>query len=91
MNPDGSFGLKIQNLFARFGSYGDEIRVAEGTGWPDLSWEIQQTFFTERGMDLVVDPPAPAPERHVRAKFQTVSPRSGSTFSVSKGVSPILT
>ncbi|QDM31222.1 hypothetical protein FNL55_07880 [Tardiphaga sp. vice352] len=69
MNPDGSFGLKIQNLFARFGSYGDEIRVAEGTGWPDLSWEIQQTFFTERGMDLVVDPPAPAPERHVRAKI----------------------
>jgi len=65
MNTDGSFGLKIPDLFVRFRSQAEEIRVAEGTGWPDLSWEIQQLFFTERGMDLVVDPPAPAPDRHL--------------------------
>ena len=66
MNTDGSFGLKIPDLFVRFRSQDEEIRVSEGTGWPDLSWEIQQTFFTERGTDLVVDPPAPAPDRHLR-------------------------
>ena len=65
MNLDGSFGLKVPDLFVRFRSQAEGIRVAEGTGWADLSWEIQQAFFTERGMDLVVDPPAPAPDRHL--------------------------
>jgi hypothetical protein len=65
VNPDGRFGLKIPDLFARFRTHGAEAHVVEGTGWPDLSWEIQQAFFIERGIALVVDPFAPVPERHI--------------------------
>ncbi len=65
ITPDGAFGLKIPDLFARFRAYGAETKIAEGTGWPDLSWEIQQNFFVERGIDLVVDPFAPVPETHL--------------------------
>ncbi|WMT76975.1 MobA/MobL family protein [Bradyrhizobium sp. Ash2021] len=65
INPDGTFGLKIPDLFARFRTHGAEANVVEGTGWPDLAWETQQSFFLERGIELVVDPFAPAPERHL--------------------------
>jgi hypothetical protein len=65
VNPDGTFGLKIPDLFARFRTHGAEAGIAEGTGWPDLSWETQQSFFVERAIELVVDPFAPAPERHL--------------------------
>jgi hypothetical protein len=65
INPDGTFGLKIPDLFARFRTHGAEASVVEGTGWPDLAWETQQSFFLERGIELVVDPFAPAPERHL--------------------------
>jgi hypothetical protein len=38
--------------------------VAEATNWPWLSFEEQQSFFTELGIDLVVDPSAPYGDRH---------------------------
>lgn len=64
MAPDGSLGLKIPDFLARFRSNRAETDPVEGTGWPDISWEIQETFFAERAIDLVVEPCAPAPEHH---------------------------
>ena len=69
MAPDGTFGLKIPELFARFSVYGTKAKVSEGTDWPDLSFEIQATLFVERGIDLVVDPCAPVPEEHLDVDF----------------------
>lgn len=66
---DGQFvGRKIRGIFARprhsaqpnvRGSY-----IAEGVDWPRLSWEIQQTLFTECASDQMVDPIAPHSEPH---------------------------
>lgn len=69
INPDGTLGLKIPDLFARFRTHEAGANVVEGTGWPDLSWETQQSFFIERGIELVVDPFAPAPERHLNVEI----------------------
>jgi hypothetical protein len=64
MAPDGSLGLKISDFLARFRSHYADIDPVEGTCWPDISWEIQETFFAERAIDLVVSPSAPAPGYH---------------------------
>ena len=64
MAPDGSLGLKIPNFLARFRSQRAEAGLVEGTCWPDISWEIQETFFAERAIDLVVSPSAPVPGYH---------------------------
>lgn len=40
MAPDGSLGLKISDFLARFRSHRVEADPAEGTCWPDISWEI---------------------------------------------------
>ncbi|WP_298885805.1 hypothetical protein [uncultured Bradyrhizobium sp.] len=67
MAPDGSLGLKIPDFLARFRAKRAKADPVEGTGWPDISWEVQQSFFAERGIDLVVDPPAPVSEYHFDA------------------------
>lgn len=64
MAPDGSLGLKIPDFLVRFRVNRADPDPVEGTGWPDISWEIQETFFAERAIDLVVDPCAPIPEHH---------------------------
>lgn len=64
MAPDGSLGLKIADFFARFRSHRANMDPVEGTCWPDISWEIQETFFAERAIDLAVSPCAPAPGYH---------------------------
>lgn len=66
---DGQFSeRKIHGIFARprhsaqpnvHGTY-----IAEGVDWPRLTWEIQQTLFTECASDLIVDPTAPFSEPH---------------------------
>lgn len=42
MAPDGTFGLKIPEFFARFSVYGTKAKVSEGTDWPDLSLKYRQ-------------------------------------------------
>jgi hypothetical protein len=66
---NGAFGQhKIRTMFARPRcSPAPNARacfVAEGIAWPQLTWEIQQTLFTECGIDLIVDPIAPYSEPH---------------------------
>jgi len=38
--------------------------VPEGISWPDLAWSVQETLFAECGLDLIVDPVAPASDVH---------------------------
>ncbi|WP_400765483.1 MobA/MobL family protein [Methylosinus sporium] len=40
------------------------VYVAEGASWPDIIREVLTAFFAEVGSDVVVDPPAPLPDRH---------------------------
>lgn len=64
---DGRFAKrKIHGIFARpRDSAQPNVRgtyIAEGVDWPRLSWQIQQTLFTECASDLLVDPIAPFSE-----------------------------
>ncbi|MFK4726127.1 hypothetical protein ABIE89_007227 [Bradyrhizobium niftali] len=68
--------MKLRDFIARVrhmksGNKGAD--VVEGIHWPNLTWEIQQTFFCELGLDLVVDPIAPVPGKH----FSPIVFRSG--------------
>ena len=66
-------GRKLRNLFARVRQSTEPTPrrsfVAEGVDWPSLSWEVQQTLFTECATDLVVDPIAPHSEPHWNPRF----------------------
>lgn len=67
IDADGIFGLKLRDFVARHRQTSTRkasADVVEGINWPDLSWEIQQAFFHELAIDLVVDPIAPVPGRH---------------------------
>jgi hypothetical protein len=71
------FGLRV---FDAFGNAGPRLRdflvhhrvsdldvgaeIVEGVNWPEFVWELQQAFFHELGIDLVVDPIAPVPSAH---------------------------
>ncbi|WP_092188234.1 MobA/MobL family protein [Bradyrhizobium sp. cf659] len=67
VDRDGVFGMKLRDFIARVrhtaGNY--DTDVVEGVHWPDLSWEVQQSYFHELGIDLVVDPIAPRPGKHL--------------------------
>ncbi|MBR0858269.1 MobA/MobL family protein [Bradyrhizobium liaoningense] len=67
VDSDGVLGLKLRDFIVRLrhtASRNDGADVVEGIHWPHLTWETQQTFFHELGLDLVVDPIAPEPEMH---------------------------
>lgn len=59
---------KLRDVFARPRAASEQNThssyMAEATNWPWLSFEEQQGFFTELGIDLIVDPSAPFGNRH---------------------------
>lgn len=62
----GQFGLKLRDFVARVRTCANSTsEVIEGLHWPNVSWETHQTFFVELGTDLVVDPMAPSPMKHL--------------------------
>lgn len=63
-DANGIAGSKELDLVARIRPTATGMQVVEGIDWPSLAWEIQQSFFTELGIDLVVDPVAPVPGVH---------------------------
>ncbi|MGM4958776.1 MobA/MobL family protein [Bradyrhizobium barranii] len=69
IDANGKFGLKQRDFVARVRPRGDQakvkVEVKEGIHWPNLSWETQQAFFVELGTDLIVDPIAPSPMKHL--------------------------
>ncbi|ANW00301.1 MobA/MobL family protein [Bradyrhizobium icense] len=69
IHPDGSWGLKVRDKFIhlRKSQYQpNKAHVAEDFSWHELSRDIHQAYFVERGIDLVVDPAAPCPGTHIR-------------------------
>lgn len=69
IHGDGTWGLKLRDQFIRLRQsryMASTAHVAEGFKWQELSREIHQAFFVERGIDIVVDPAAPQPEEHIR-------------------------
>ena len=57
---------KVRNLVGRVrmkGSSGNGSFV-EGISWPNLAWALQVELIDELGLDLIVDPPALAPDHH---------------------------
>lgn len=64
-DADGNAGPRIRDLMARHRSTILGTGIVEGVDWPSLVWETQQAFFEELGLDLVVDPIAPAPGAHL--------------------------
>jgi hypothetical protein len=64
-DANGIAGSKELDLVARIRATAVGMKVVEGIDWPSLAWEIQQLFFIELGIDLVVDPTAPVPGAHL--------------------------
>lgn len=64
-DANGNAGPRIRDLMARHRSTILGTGIVEGVDWPSLVWETQQAYFEELGLDLVVDPIAPAPGRHL--------------------------
>ena len=64
-DANGIAGSKELDLVARIRPTAAGMKVVEGIDWPSLAWEIQQLFFIELGIDLVVDPTAPVPGVHL--------------------------
>ena len=58
-------GPHTRDLVVRIRPTASGMEIVEGIDWPSLAWEIQQLFFTELGIDLVVDPIAPVPGVHL--------------------------
>ncbi|MFL9826145.1 MobA/MobL family protein [Rhodoplanes sp. SY1] len=70
----GAFARTKIRPFARVRRSAEQksVFVAQGTDWPRLAHEVQQAYFAELGIDLVVDPPAPVGGRHwSRTSLQT--------------------
>ncbi|MGJ5202800.1 MobA/MobL family protein [Bradyrhizobium sp. HKCCYLR20261] len=61
----GNAGPRIRDLMARHRSTILGTGIVEAVDWPSLVWETQQAFFEELGLNLVVDPIAPAPGTHL--------------------------
>jgi hypothetical protein len=74
----GFLSTKVRELFARPRKASEQnahsLYVAEATNWPAVSFEEQQTFFTELAIDLVVDPSAPYGNRHWTAATMREEP-----------------
>jgi len=64
-DPAGNAGPKLRDFIVHHRSTAAHTGIVEGVNWPTLSWEVQQTYFTELGIDLAVDPIAPVPGRHL--------------------------
>lgn len=68
VDSDGVLGLKVRDFIVRLRhtlSANEDADVVEGVHWPNLTWEVHQTYFHELGIDLVVDPIAPKPGKHL--------------------------
>jgi MobA/MobL family len=78
VDPRGFLLTKVRELFARPRQASEQnahsLYVAEATNWPSVSFEEQQTFFTELAIDLVVDPSAPYGNRHWTAATMREEP-----------------
>jgi hypothetical protein len=61
----GVAGPKLRDMIVRVRPTAIGMAIVEGIDWPALAWEIQQVFFAELGVDLVVDPIAPVPGVHL--------------------------
>jgi hypothetical protein len=60
----GNAGPKLRDFLVHHRSTAASTGIVEGVDWPSLAWEVQQTYFEELGLDLVVDPIAPVPGKH---------------------------
>jgi len=63
-DTQGNASRKLRDFMVQHRSTALGANIVEGVDWPSLTWEIQQTFFEELGLDLVVDPIAPVPGIH---------------------------
>lgn len=66
--PAGEAGPKVRDALVRHRVSSHRPgtgEIVEGIDWPLLAWETQQSLFTELGIDLVVDPTALHPGRHL--------------------------
>jgi hypothetical protein len=63
-DAEGNASPKLRDFMVHHRSTALGADIVEGVNWPQLSWEVQQTFFEELGLDLVVDPIAPVPGKH---------------------------
>jgi hypothetical protein len=69
IHADGTWANKIRDQFIRLRQSryrASTSHVAEDFDWQELSRQIHQAFFVERGIDLAVDPAALRPEEHIR-------------------------
>jgi MobA/MobL family len=73
----GAAGPKLRDMIVRVRPTAIGMAIVEGIDWPALVWEIQQVFFAELGVDLVVDPIAPAPGRHLSPVVYGLGAKSG--------------
>src|ERR1700682_6515796 len=73
----GTAGPKLRDLVVRIRPTAGGMQIVEGIDWPSLAWEIQQVFFAELGVDLVVDPVAPVPGRHLSPIVYGLGSKSG--------------
>ncbi|OSJ07803.1 MobA/MobL family protein [Bradyrhizobium canariense] len=64
-DAEGRPGHRVRNFIARLRPSRFGTEVFEGVDWPSLVWETQQAYFEELGLELVVDPIAPAPGLHL--------------------------
>jgi hypothetical protein len=76
-DENGVAGPRERDLVVRIRSTKAGMQVVEGIDWPSLAWEIQQLFFVELGTDLVVDPVAPVPGRHLSPVVYGLGSKSG--------------
>jgi MobA/MobL family len=70
LDADGTFGPKVRDFLVRHRVTAQSkgaADIVEGISWPELVSEIQQLFFLELGIDLVVDPVAPVSDKHFAA------------------------
>jgi len=73
----GAAGPKLRDMMVRVRPTAIGMAIVEGIDWPSLAWEIQQVFFAELGVDLVVDPIAPVPGRHLSPVVYGLGSKSG--------------
>lgn len=90
----GQFGLKLRDFVARVRNCANSTsEVVEGLHWPNLAWETQQAFFAELGTDLVVDPIAPNPMKHLVDRKELPAARlaySSANIDIIKGPPALL-
>jgi hypothetical protein len=60
----GNAGPKVRDFMVHHRGVAWGPEIVEGVHWPSLTWEVQQAYFEELGLDLVVDPIAPVPGKH---------------------------